>query len=414
MTAPEASQTSARLRTSFIWIAAGNSFYAASQWAILSLIAKLGGATMLGIYALAVSIALPVSMLAHLNLRSVLATDVSGRHSFGDYLVVRLAVSGAAIVVLAVVALAAPHVWAATMLAGLALAIENISDLYYGALQRRDRLDRIARSLIARGALTVAALGPVLWLTGDLLVALLASVFVRVAVLLLYDRRTAASGEDLRRTDAYAQREIFRTALPLGLVLTLISLNANLPRYAVEQYFGAAELGAFAAAASFITVGTTAVNALGQSTISRLARHYTARDLTGFRRLALRMAVLPLVAGACGIAIAALFGREVLTLLYRREFAAYDRLLVAMMAAATCMYMGSTVGYIVTSLRAFAPQLPLFAVAAACCAAASWLLMPRIGLYGGAAALALSALVQIAGNLLILRRVMREAEPAAV
>jgi O-antigen/teichoic acid export membrane protein len=402
------------LRSGFLWIAAGNAFYAATQWATLSLIAKLGSAEMLGTYALALSIAMPVSMLAHLNLRSVLATDVSHRHPFGDYLAVRLAVSAICLLVLAAVALTAPQAWAATMLAGLALAVENVSDLYHGALQRRDRLDRIARSLIARGLLSVLALAPVLWMTRDLLRGIVAMLGVRVAVLLLYDRPSAADAEEHARTTAQEQWTIFRTALPLGLVLTLISLNANLPRYAVEHYYGSAELGAFAAAASFITVGTTAVNALGQSTISRLARQFTAGDFAGFRRLALRMAALPLVAGVCGVVIAAMFGKLVLALLYRPEFAVYDRLLVAMMAASTFMYMGSTVGYIVTSLRAFAPQLPLFAAAAACCAAASWLLIPRIGLYGGAAALAISATVQIAGNLVILRRRLRQAQSASV
>jgi O-antigen/teichoic acid export membrane protein len=300
------------------------------------------------------------------------------------------------------------------MLAGLSLGVENLSDLYHGALQRREHLELVARSVIARGLLSVTALALVLSLTKDLLAAIAAMLAVRVIVLLSYDRRAGAMGEDTRRTTSASQWEIFRTALPPGLVLTMISLNANLPRYAVERYFGAAELGAFAAAASFITVGHTAINALGQSTISRLARHFAWRDFASFRRLALRMAVLPLVAGISGVIVAALAGDIVLALLYRPEFAVYKGVLVAIMAAATLMYTGSTVGYIVTSLRAFAPQLPLFAAAALCCAAASWLLIPRIGLYGGAAALAVSAMVQISGNLLILRGKMRQARAADV
>ncbi len=39
---------------------------------------------MLGEYALAVALTAPVAMLAHLNLRTVLATDVGGRRPFGD------------------------------------------------------------------------------------------------------------------------------------------------------------------------------------------------------------------------------------------------------------------------------------------------------------------------------------------
>jgi len=74
----------ASLHSGFAWTLAGNGLYAASQWAMLSLAAKLGGREMLGEYALAVALTAPVAMLAHLNLRTVLATDVGGRRPFGD------------------------------------------------------------------------------------------------------------------------------------------------------------------------------------------------------------------------------------------------------------------------------------------------------------------------------------------
>lgn len=43
---------------------------------------------------LAVALTAPLAMLAHLNLRAVLATDVEGRLQVSDYLAVRFGVSG--------------------------------------------------------------------------------------------------------------------------------------------------------------------------------------------------------------------------------------------------------------------------------------------------------------------------------
>src|ERR1700716_121612 len=80
----------ASLRSNFSWTFAGNATYAAGQWAILSLLAKLGSSEMLGQYALAVALTAPVVMLSHLNLRAVLATDVAQKYPFQDYLAVRL------------------------------------------------------------------------------------------------------------------------------------------------------------------------------------------------------------------------------------------------------------------------------------------------------------------------------------
>src|ERR1035437_5564427 len=140
---------SASLRSSFAWTLAGNVFYAASQWAALSLVAKLGGSEMLGQYALAVALTTPLVMLSHLNLRAVLATDVDGRQPFGDYVAVRIAVSGLSVVGIAILALLSGHsrpLAAVILVTGLAQSSETVSDIYYGAMQRRDEMDLIARS----------------------------------------------------------------------------------------------------------------------------------------------------------------------------------------------------------------------------------------------------------------------------
>ena len=400
----------ASLRSNFAWTFAGNAVYAAGQWALLSVVAKLGGSEMLGQYALAVAITAPVGMLSHLNLRAVIATDVTRKHPFGDYLTVRL---GATLVGLAAVAVLAfaiskdGEVRLLILAMGVALSAENISDAFYGALQRRERMDRIARSMILRTALSVPALAGVLWFTGSIVAAAAALAAARIAALLLFDMPGGESPVTTTRANQFA---ILRTALPLGIVLMLVTLNSNLPRYAIEHNFGTRGLGAFAAAASFLTAGNTVVNALGQSATPRLARHFAAGDSGGFRGLTLRLIAISAALGAAGIAGALLIGGPLLRIAYRAEFAQYNYLLVAVMVAAIPIYIGSSLGYAITSVRAFDAQLPLFGVVVAACAAASWLLVPRLGLMGAAAALGFAACVQAAGELLILVRAFRRAE----
>src|SRR5882762_7995252 len=88
----------ASLRSNFAWTFTGNAIYAAGQWAILSLLVKLGSSEMLGQYALAVALTAPVVMLSHLNLRAVLATDVAQKYPFQDYLAVRLIMTALSLV----------------------------------------------------------------------------------------------------------------------------------------------------------------------------------------------------------------------------------------------------------------------------------------------------------------------------
>jgi O-antigen/teichoic acid export membrane protein len=408
-----ATRKPASLRVNVTAVFAGNAVFALSQWAVLSILAKLGSAEMLGQYALAMAVAGPVALFAHLNLRAVLATDVERRHPFGDYLAVRLATVALGMAAVAAIALASGYGWPVApviVLAGFALSMDNLSDVYYGLLQRRERMDRIAASMMARGLVSVAALAGALWLTGSLPAAVAALAGARLAVFFAYDRPVASAGEPLERSGFDVQLGIFRTALPLGIVLMLASLTVNLPRYAIEGRLGTAELGAFAAVAAFVHVGSTVVNALGHAATPRLARFFSEGDLAQFRALAWKLALLALLLGAAGVLAAAALGPFVLGLAYRPAYAAYSGLLVLMMAAGVLSYMAGILGYLLTSTRSFAAQAPLLAAAAGAAAAGSWALVPMFGLNGAALALGAAWAVQICGQLVVLRRTLRRRE----
>jgi O-antigen/teichoic acid export membrane protein len=397
------------IRSGFAWTLAGNGLYAASQWAILSLTAKLGGPEMLGQYALVVALTTPVMMLAHLNLRAVLATDVARRHPFGDYLAVRLGASAVGILAVAWQAAASGRsrgLAAMILLAGLAQSSEAVSDIFYGAMQRRGEMPSIGRSMMARGLFSMAAFGVTLYGLGDLAWALAAMAAARVAVLVAYDWPRGAGGESLARSGGPAAKSILRAAFPLGLVLLLISLNTNLPRYIIERRLGIRDLGAFAAVAAFMTVGSAVVNALGQSATPKLAHLAEAGERKEFLRLTVGLASWVFGLGLAGVAAALALGPTLLALLYRGDFATYSGLLVAVMGAATLGYVGIAMGFAITAARAFDAQVPLFCLVAAVCGAASWLLVPRFGLSGAVMALGLAACAQIAGEAVLLGRAL--------
>ncbi len=401
------------LRSNFVWTFTGNAFIAAGQWAILSLVAKLGDTRMLGEYALGFAVALPVAMFAHMNLRAVLATDVERRHPFGDYLAVRVAASAGGIIATAAAVFASGYggrFALVTLTMAAMLACENFSDLYYGLMQRRERMDQVGRSMMLRAISGVPAFGLVMWLTRDLAASVAAVALCRVATLLAWDRPHGGKGESVTRSGLRAEIAILRSALPLGAVLLLVSLTTNLPRYAIERYLGTPELGAFAAVASALALGNTVVNALGQTAVPRLARFYSERDLRAFKRLAARLALLATAVAASGAAIAAIAGKSVLAIVYRPEYAAYNGLLIAIMGAAIFIYTAVAFGYVITSARSFGPQMPLLLAVSATSGIASWILVPAMGLAGAAVAIALAGAVQIAGQCLILSRLLRRAE----
>lgn len=400
------------LRLNFAWTSAGTIVYSALQWAALSVLAKLGSPEIVGQYALGIAVTTPILMLAQINLRAVVATDVRNENPFQDYLSLRILTTVAALAVIATLIPLSGYRrqlgWI-ILAVGVAQAIDGVSDICFGWQQRRERMERIAISMIVRGALSTLAMGVGVFVTGSLLWGVAASAVARLAVLLAYDiRRLPVDrawnfGRSLGR-----QMRVLWMALPLGIVLMLNSLSAVTPRYWIERHQGERMLGIFSAVASLMTVGGTMVNALGQSATPRLARLYGERDRSQFYRLLGRLLGLGLGIGIAGIAVAVFAGPLILRVVYRPEYALHNDLLIAIMGAGAIGYLGSLLGYAITATRAFRVQVPLFGVVAASTAAASVWLIPRYGLLGGGFAIGIGALVQVSGEIAILWHAMRE------
>jgi len=119
-----------------------------------------------------------------------------------------------------------------------------------------------------------------------------------------------------------------------------------------------------------------------------------------------------LLVGAAGVLFAAFAGKSFLRLAYSADYVSRAGLLVTVMIAGIFVFVAVLLGYVVTSARSFLSQMPLLALVAATSAAASWLLVPSLGLAGAAVAVALAACLQIGGQLLILSRALRRAEAA--
>jgi O-antigen/teichoic acid export membrane protein len=379
------------LRRSAAWALAGNAVYAGTQWLALVALARLGTPAAVGQFALGMAIGAPVVLLCNLQLRSVLATDARDEHAWPDYLGLRLATTAlalAAIAGLAGLGYGGEAAWV-ILLVGLAKAVEAVSDLCYGLMQKHERMDAMARSLILRGVLGLGALAAGLALA-DVRAAVAGMALAWAAVLVAHDLPAAARlVPRAMRAPRLARPALalVRVALPLGASMLFLSLNQNIPRYVLERHLGEAGLGIFAALAYVPVAGEIVIRALGQTAMPRLARHWATGERAAFDRLLLRLLGLGAALGAAGVALAAVIGELALALLFGAPYAAEADVLTWLMAAAALTYLGSLLGYAASATRAFARFTLPYAAVTAVAAIAALTLIPRHGLHGAAWAL---------------------------
>ena len=373
---------------------------------------------MVGSFALALAVVLPVLMFGSLSLRSLQVTDYRRSHRFLEYVTLRLltlVVSMAAIVGFGLIAGYSKAMVIATALIGAAKAVEYISDILYGSLQQTENMAGIAISMILRATLSVSALSLGVYQTHSLAWGAACMLITSAAVLVVYDipktlavanvSMAALRGECLGYFDELVNKSGYRklrklalAGLPMGFVLMMVSLNLNIPRYFIQHTLGTHELAMFSAIATLLSAGGVATNAIGQAAAPRLAKAFVNRDRRGFIMLLAALVVVSLGLGALGFTGAVLFGKQAMAMIYRPEYSAHHDVLVWLMGASGFFYLGSTLGYAVTAVRCFTPQLPLFAIAAATTAIGCMALVPSQGLRGAAIAILISAVIQCVGS----------------
>lgn len=396
------------LRRNFAWMLGGNIFYALCQWAMIIVLAKLTNPLSVGQFSLGLAISTPVIMLANLQLRVVQATDVHRTYRFGEYLGLRTLTTSFAFAVIVLIAALISHE-PKTMLVVIAVAVaksaESFSDCFYGLFQLNDHLDQTGTSMIIRGALSVIALSAALYLTRDVLYGVIAMAIAWFTSLLLFDvqrgrqfvlRETQPlsqppswleSWKPLRpRYNFSRQWTLASIAFPLGIVMTLGSLNLNVPRYFVQSAMGETELGVFSTMAYTMTAVGTVIDAMARAAVPKLARYHVGGQISAFRSLLIRMAAMAAGLGVLATIFIMVLGSKVLLVLYGPTYAAYSGVLVWLTAAAGLSAVALLLTSGLDSAKRFRVQVPMFVVVVAANAIACALLVPRYGLTGAAIA----------------------------
>src|SRR5216683_2101081 len=353
----------------FSWMFVGNAIYAGGQFATVMLLAKLLRPELVGQYALGLAVVYPVINLTNLQLRAVMTSGARRQTHFGHYLSLRLLTTSLALVIIFAITQALRYRWeltAVVLMVGVAYAIESISDVYYARLQLHDRMVEISKSLIARALLSVLGLAVATYFSGSLLWGIAGVALARAIVLFGYDicGRTHGLGGQFKgssrnetltpRIDLNVKRELLWLTLPLGIVVLLSALNSSIPSYFIKHALGERDLGIFA------------------------------------------------TLGVCGMIISKLAGREILTVLFRPEYAERADLLPWIMAAGGVVYMAQFLGFGMTAANYYHSQVVLNILANLSLLAACYWLVARQGLLGAIFAMLIAAIVQLVASAIIL------------
>ena len=376
----------------------GNLVYALSQWLLLIALAKIGGERVVGVYALALAVASPVFALGNMNIRAIQATDCVGSVSFSSYARFRLLTSSISISICIFVAAVVygnkPDICFAIVCLAFYKYFESKSDLVHGYLQSKEKMNLISQSIMLRGITNALVIILMYYATYDLVKALAISVFNSWVIYYFIDAQNHRRLYKKKDRKSKTVWQLFVISWPLGVVVFANTLNLNIPRYFIIEYYDEAMLGVFASISYFIVAGSTLVNAIGQSAVPRLAK-YGVFDIESFRKLSRHVFLLIILVGMLAVLFVEYLGQFILQHVYTTNIALHHLLFVQIMWAGVAVYASAAVGCSLTALRDFKSQSVLAVVSLFVMLVSSWWLINKYGLSGGAAAIGLTHLVKL-------------------
>jgi O-antigen/teichoic acid export membrane protein len=414
------------LKVNFFWIFMGKTIYAACLWGMLVVFVKLGNAQIVGQVALASAILTPIIMITNMQLRAVQATDTRNEFFLSDYMAVRLISTAIALfIVLLIISFAhfGRMMFLTIVMLALIKSVESLSDVFYGFFQQHEQMSFVGKSMMIKGVFSLTVLAVVFYFSANLCLSLFGFLCAGILVLVFYDWQKGrcllktinepGSISLIRQTIfSFIKRQkilrgIINLSFPLGIVVGLISLNTNIPNYVIAKYFGTRDLGIFAVLAYTTVAVNMLIQALGQAVAPRMARYFSEQKILSFKKVLKKMVLFNLAIGLLGVLIILIGGEKILAIIYTPEYAAYLHLFSVLLIAAALSGVAVAFGYAMTAARQFRLQVPLYLTVLATTFLMSLILIPRFKLYGAAVALIVSALIHIAGGVLILKRALR-------
>ena len=304
-----------------LWNAAGSAVYALSSFLMLLIVVRVCGEAEGGAFSVGYAIAQLMLTVGIFEATTYFATDAGNRFTHEQYLgfkiVTCLAMVLVSIVYIQTFGLDAHKAAIAYALCGYRL-LEALSQYWYGAFQKENRLDLGGFSAVWRSAIAISLFAVVLTLTKDIVWAAIAGTVGEVVWLCSYDIPRLRRIRPIGRPDfsPRALGQLLWACLPMFLGSFMSIYLTNIGKYAIE----AVGTDAMQTAFNILFMPAFVINLFliffMRPSLTKLADLWLNRNARPFLRILVKLLGIAVVITACVEAACALLGIPVLQLFY--------------------------------------------------------------------------------------------------
>jgi O-antigen/teichoic acid export membrane protein len=399
-------------RTNVIWTLFGKSFFLGSQFFLIMFLSKYTDMNTLGAYSLGLAITGPIFLLTNLQLRVLLVTEAEPIKFFSTYFILRIILSFIGFIIVAIICSVSGYdtdVMYIILLCALIKINDSIADIFYGAMHGKSRMDLIAKSQILRGVSNILIFITIYFIFKNIYISFFAGILVSVLITFLFDvkqvnkldkanviwtdffwkKRKKNNVQVSGNSQGYSKK-VLLNGLPLGIIVMIGSLSANVPSYVIETKISLEAVGIFASLVYLIQSTSTFMSALWEPAIPKLTKSRDQNDYKKFTLIVIRLSAAGFFIGLCGFVFVYFFGEYILALFFNPFFVDNSDVFLILSGVLIVRYLGGVWSIAATVLKYYWVQVPLNILNLILVLLGSIFLVEHYGLIGAAYALLIS------------------------
>lgn len=384
-------------RKNFIWNAIGLTLNACNSLFFLIVVRFINGLDIAGIFTYTFALCIFLyAFIIYFN-RSFQVSD--SKYSFNDYLTCRTVTSLIGLIAILIFAVINQfngfEITIVLLLAGFRI-VEAISDCFYGAIQKKDRLYQTGISLSLKAIFGLLALFTVNFLTKDLALALVALIAVNLIFFLFYDLKCYHKLYTNKiKPDFTHLKSILKTALPIVIFSALAIYLSNCQKY-ILPYFESDEIQAIF---GILIMPATVLGLVGSYLINpfinKFALHHQQKNYAKYISSAQKLLTALAGIGLATLIICYFIGIPLLEFIFQLDLAIYLWPLQLIVLASIFYAAAMIISSLLTILGENRRQTYVYFIAALVATLTAIWLIPIFGIFGAVYSFLISSFVLI-------------------
>lgn len=372
-----------------LWNMIGTTFNAFNSLFFMMIVTRINGLKSSGVFTLAFSLACLLCLIGGYEGRVYQVTDVKNEYSDVEYIVHRIITCVIMMVIVIFYCFIMKYdayKFIVTVSLCLMKCFEVFSDVFYGVLQKDDKLYIVGISLFLKSVFSVVAFIAFDLITKNLLISCLVLDLVWLILFLVYD---LPKSKCIIKKDSYSFSNVlrlFKTGFFSFAILFLSVYLVNAQKYALDGVVEESLQAIFGMILMPATIISLAGQYLLQPILNTMANLYSNGEKKEFNKIVFKALLLIVTFGVVCVIGAYILGIPVLNILYSVHIDDYKLHLLIIIFGAILYSMSTLLSAALTTVRYTFVQFIVFSISSVIAFVISQILIGQFSIYGAATA----------------------------